>query len=110
MRPSIIVAALWAAGAFLSGPTGVANAHSGGLNAQGCHAGSRPYHCHRAQSRSAVTVPFSLLENSFSGGGDRDCSDFSSWREAQEFYERNRVGDPHRLDADRDGIACESLR
>lgn len=22
--------------------------HSGGLNAQGCHAGSRPYHCHRS--------------------------------------------------------------
>ena len=24
-------------------------AHSGGLNKQGCHAGSKPYHCHRAQ-------------------------------------------------------------
>ena len=24
-------------------------AHSGGLNKQGCHAGSQPYHCHRAQ-------------------------------------------------------------
>ncbi len=23
-------------------------AHSGGLNKQGCHAGSKPYHCHRA--------------------------------------------------------------
>ena len=27
-----------------------AAAHSGGLNAQGCHGGSRPYHCHRAPS------------------------------------------------------------
>lgn len=27
-----------------------AYAHSGGLNSQGCHAGSRPYHCHRAPS------------------------------------------------------------
>ncbi len=26
------------------------SAHSGGLNAQGCHGGSRPYHCHRAPS------------------------------------------------------------
>jgi hypothetical protein len=26
------------------------SAHSGGLNAQGCHAGSQPYHCHRAQN------------------------------------------------------------
>lgn len=25
-------------------------AHSGGLNSQGCHAGSRPYHCHRSPS------------------------------------------------------------
>jgi endonuclease YncB( thermonuclease family) len=25
------------------------HAHSGGLNRQGCHAGSQPYHCHRAQ-------------------------------------------------------------
>ena len=26
-----------------------ATAHSGGLNKKGCHAGSQPYHCHRAQ-------------------------------------------------------------
>ena len=38
---------------------------------------------------------------------DRDCSDFSSQEEAQEFYERNGPGDPHRLDRDKDGIACE---
>lgn len=25
-------------------------AHSGGLDASGCHAGSQPYHCHRAPS------------------------------------------------------------
>ena len=27
-----------------------AHAHSGGLNAQGCHAGSEPYHCHSGGS------------------------------------------------------------
>lgn len=44
--------------------------------------------------------------------GDKDCSDFSTWREAQRFYKRHGgpQRDPHRLDADRDGIACESLR
>ena len=26
------------------------HAHSGGLDANGCHAGSQPYHCHRAPS------------------------------------------------------------
>jgi Excalibur calcium-binding domain len=44
--------------------------------------------------------------------GDKDCSDFRSWRAAQNFY-KNHGGpkrDPHRLDADHDGIACESLR
>lgn len=42
---------------------------------------------------------------------DRDCSDFSSQRAAQEFF-RSHGGpenDPHRLDVDRDGSACESL-
>lgn len=44
--------------------------------------------------------------------GDKDCSDFSTWQQAQRFY-KNHGGpryDPHRLDADHDGIACESLR
>jgi micrococcal nuclease len=43
---------------------------------------------------------------------DKDCSDFRSWRAAQSFYKRHGGPrrDPHRLDADRDGIACESLR
>lgn len=43
---------------------------------------------------------------------DKDCSDFSTWRAAQKFYKRHGGPrrDPHRLDADHDGIACESLR
>ena len=43
---------------------------------------------------------------------DKDCSDFSTWRAAQKFYKRHGgpQRDPHRLDADRDGIACEALR
>ena len=28
--------------------------HSGGLNASGCHAGSKPYHCHRSASSKSV--------------------------------------------------------
>ncbi len=44
--------------------------------------------------------------------GDKDCSDFNTWREAQKFYKRHGgpQRDPHRLDGDDDGIACESLR
>lgn len=43
---------------------------------------------------------------------DKDCSDFKTWRQAQKFYKKKGgpKRDPHRLDADRDGIACESLR
>jgi len=43
--------------------------------------------------------------------GDRDCSDFKTQKEAQEFfYSAGGPGDdPHKLDADRDGKACESL-
>jgi hypothetical protein len=79
--------------------------HSGGLNAQGCHAGSKPYHCHRAQSApSRSATPRSQIS------GDRNCADFRNWSEAQAFFENADRGDPHRLDADNDGIACESLR
>ena len=44
-------------------------------------------------------------------GPDRNCGDFASWQEAQAFYEAagGPTTDLHRLDGDRDGIACESL-
>jgi len=41
---------------------------------------------------------------------DKDCSDFPHQRAAQKFFlKHNPKSDPHRLDADGDGIACESL-
>ena len=42
---------------------------------------------------------------------DRDCRDFDAWTQSQYFYEASGGPDrdPHRLDGDRDGIACESL-
>ena len=43
-------------------------------------------------------------------GPDRDCGDFSSWEEAQDFYEAAGGNNAHRLDGDRDGVACQSLR
>ena len=41
--------------------------------------------------------------------GDRDCADFASQQEAQDFFESEGgpEEDPHRLDADNDGQACE---
>lgn len=42
-------------------------------------------------------------------GPDRDCNHFDSQAQAQRFYEAAGPGDPHRLDGDDDGRACESL-
>ncbi|MEO1295744.1 MAG: thermonuclease family protein [Cyanobacteria bacterium J06636_16] len=41
--------------------------------------------------------------------GDCDCGDFTSWQQAQDVLNAYS-GDPHRLDGDNDGEACESLR
>lgn len=40
---------------------------------------------------------------------DRSCSDFDTQSEAQRFFEANQPGDPHGLDGNSDGEACESL-
>jgi len=40
--------------------------------------------------------------------GDYDCSDFETQDQAQTVYDRD-TSDPHRLDADGDGVPCESL-
>ncbi len=42
---------------------------------------------------------------------DKNCSDFDTWAEAQAFYESEGgpSSDPHRLDGDGDGTACQSL-
>lgn len=43
---------------------------------------------------------------------DKNCSDFGTWEEAQRFYEENGgpAQDPHDLDRDSDGIACDNLK
>ncbi len=40
---------------------------------------------------------------------DRDCSDFATQWDAQTFFVAAGPGDPHQLDSDGDGLACESL-
>jgi micrococcal nuclease len=43
--------------------------------------------------------------------GDRDCADFSTQAEAQRYFEAEGgpQSDPDYLDADHDGVACETL-
>jgi hypothetical protein len=68
------------------------------------------------KTRSTLVALTALVALAFAAtpaaAGDKDCSDFSSWRQAQNFYKKHGGprSDPHRLDADRDGIACEDLR
>jgi endonuclease YncB( thermonuclease family) len=58
----------------------------------------------------ALSVSSALLPWS-AAAADRDCADFSSQREAQEYFESKGgpSSDPDRLDADGDGKACDSL-
>ena len=50
-------------------------------------------------------------ERSYENYGDYDCSDFSTQKDAQAFFESKGgpSNDPDKLDQDRDGIACKSL-
>lgn len=68
-------------------------------------------------SAAPEVVPVEPLEadpeasSSFDPGGeDNDCGDFGSQAEAQAFFEAAGPGDPHRLDGEGDGTACESLQ
>lgn len=54
-----------------------------------------------AATAIAVAAPAEAQE-------DLDCSDFATQGEAQAVYDADPT-DPHGLDADDDGIACESL-
>lgn len=59
--------------------------------------------------RTSGTVGKRLYGRSAPIGGDRNCSDFSSPAEAQRFFlaAGGPVHDPHGLDRDGDGNACE---
>lgn len=71
-------------------------------------------------SVSPVATPTGGSQDSSGGAGDlpydpngpdRDCTDFATQGEAQRFFIAAGcpARDPHRLDGDHDGIACESL-
>lgn len=63
-------------------------------------------------SQTTPIPPWEWRDRSSGGGevADKDCSDFSSHLAAQSFFERHQPGDPHNLDGDGDGLACESLQ
>ena len=58
---------------------------------------------------AVLAVIFAAFATGTQAQRDMDCSDFRTQREAQAFYETQGPGDPHRLDRDNDGVACETL-
>ena len=56
----------------------------------------------------ALALAITLAAATPAAAQDRDCSSFDSQAEAQDFFENAGPGDPHRLDADDDGRACDS--
>lgn len=53
----------------------------------------------------------STISSSLNGSRDYDCSNFSTQKEAQTFFESQDgpSSDPHQLDRDKDGVVCETL-
>ena len=95
-RPKAIVVGMLAA-------SSAATAHSGGLNAAGCHNDRKNggYHCHRAPVREALPFRQSSTDSAYYP----NCAAARAAGAAP-----MRVGDPgYRagLDRDGDGVACE---
>lgn len=63
----------------------------------------------RALALLALTVGLLGVATAPASATDRDCGDFATQAQAQAFFTANGPGDPHRLDADGDGQACETL-
>jgi micrococcal nuclease len=73
------------------------------------------YHYEEEEEVAATTEPEPEQQTTTNlkydpNGPDRDCGDFDTQQEAQDFMEASGPDDPHRLDGnDDDGRACESL-
>ena len=66
----------------------------------------------RASFAALAAIIVLAFTASPASAGDKDCADFSTWRQAQNFFIKHGGPrrDPHRLDGDNDGVACEELR
>lgn len=80
---SKFAAGMLAIAIVLSGLTlapSAASAHPGGLDRNGCHAGSRPYHCHRSSSDMRRTADGRNRIRCDLGSRSRECTGRSSSR------------------------------
>lgn len=94
-------------------PGGPADAHGGGLNAEGCHNDRKNggYHCHRGPAASAPAQRFAPASRAQAGDANdsgvyyRNCSDARAAGAAP--VRRGDPGYASHLDRDGDGIGCE---
>ncbi len=97
------------------------SAHPGRTNSEGCHTNKKTgeYHCHKKkknykrhykQARTYSRKNSRAYSRYFAK--DYNCRDFTSQKEAQEFFisSGGPAWDPYKLDRDKDGIACENLK
>jgi hypothetical protein len=105
MRLPSVFALLAVSTAWL--PVGIASAHPGGLNADGCHTNRKTgeYHCHRGGGTTPVRSGGYNLVSSAPARAFRNCAEARAAGAAPV-----RAGDPgygRHLDRDGDGVGCE---
>lgn len=87
----------------------VSYAHPGRTDANGCHTNRKTgeHHCHGDSVKSV-----NVSARTTARVADKNCPDFSSQKAAQDFFVANGgpKKDSHRLDQDKDGVACEELK
>jgi hypothetical protein len=91
---------------------GEAMAHSGGLDAKGCHHDRKRggYHCHRPQAQTqAQATPYrATLTDGQAGQATRPYANCSEARAAGAApVRRGEAGYSRKLDRDGDGVGCE---
>ena len=112
MRDYSISIVLGAVASTLVGVATCADAHGGGLNAQGCHndrKGGTGYHCHGSVSGRVSSVdrstPLRLSAPPSGGGAFRNCTAARAAGAAP--VRSGDAGYGRHLDRDGDGVGCE---
>lgn len=68
------------------------------------------YFLNQPSNSDTRDTDYSITRDKLSSGEpDKDCADFLTHAKAQSFFESEGPGDPHGLDRDDDGVACETL-
>lgn len=102
---AFVVAVLAAGGLAILGVPSTARAHSGGLNADGCHNNRKTgdYHCHRGSAPARAARPQTVSRSV--GGAYANCAAARAAGAAP--VRRGEAGYGAHLDRDNDGVACE---